>query len=160
MSSSSSSTALSLDHLPPSEQLCYVQCNICDTVLAVFTFTFSLLILARVFLFLHLINKQALLLYVIFSYILFNVLVYLLIFFRWVFLAAACSRLWLWDAAIAPTFCRLMLTCVVCCFLQQTSFITWLTLSTLHLITIFWYVLTGFVSYYLFFAFGLHIWYG
>ncbi|XP_028762673.1 axial regulator YABBY 1-like isoform X1 [Neltuma alba] len=33
--SSSSSTALSLDHLPPSEQLCYVHCNICDTVLAV-----------------------------------------------------------------------------------------------------------------------------
>ncbi|GMY30077.1 protein YABBY 4-like [Fagus crenata] len=34
MSSSNSST-LSLDHLPPSEQLCYVHCNICDTVLAV-----------------------------------------------------------------------------------------------------------------------------
>ncbi|EXB54452.1 hypothetical protein L484_019011 [Morus notabilis] len=34
MSSSSAST-LSLDHLPPSEQLCYVHCNICDTVLAV-----------------------------------------------------------------------------------------------------------------------------
>ncbi|KAI4315290.1 hypothetical protein L6164_028116 [Bauhinia variegata] len=32
---SSSSTALSLDHLTPSEQLCYVHCNICDTVLAV-----------------------------------------------------------------------------------------------------------------------------
>ncbi|KAK7389287.1 hypothetical protein VNO78_24154 [Psophocarpus tetragonolobus] len=32
---SSSSTTLSLDHLPPSEQLCYVHCNICDTVLAV-----------------------------------------------------------------------------------------------------------------------------
>ncbi|KAK3224852.1 hypothetical protein Dsin_004714 [Dipteronia sinensis] len=31
----SSSSALSLDHLPPSEQLCYVHCNICDTVLAV-----------------------------------------------------------------------------------------------------------------------------
>ncbi|KAH7549581.1 hypothetical protein JRO89_XS13G0052300 [Xanthoceras sorbifolium] len=30
----SSSSALSLDHLPPSEQLCYVHCNICDTVLA------------------------------------------------------------------------------------------------------------------------------
>ncbi|KAF7828386.1 axial regulator YABBY 1-like isoform X1 [Senna tora] len=37
MSSSSSTTALSLelDHLPPSDQLCYVQCNLCDTVLAV-----------------------------------------------------------------------------------------------------------------------------
>ncbi|KAL5551111.1 hypothetical protein UlMin_001287 [Ulmus minor] len=34
MSSSSAST-LSLDHLPPSEQLCYVHCTICDTVLAV-----------------------------------------------------------------------------------------------------------------------------
>ncbi|KAL1333570.1 hypothetical protein HN51_062417 [Arachis hypogaea] len=34
-SSSSSSTTLSLDHIPPSEQLCYVHCNICDTVLAV-----------------------------------------------------------------------------------------------------------------------------
>ncbi|KAJ1379619.1 YABBY protein [Sesbania bispinosa] len=33
--SSSSSTTLSLDHLPPSEQLCYVHCNICDTILAV-----------------------------------------------------------------------------------------------------------------------------
>lgn len=33
--SSSSSTSLQLDHLPPSEQLCYVHCNICDTVLAV-----------------------------------------------------------------------------------------------------------------------------
>ncbi|XP_061348253.1 axial regulator YABBY 1-like [Gastrolobium bilobum] len=33
--SSSSSTTLSLDHLPPSEQLCYVHCTICDTVLAV-----------------------------------------------------------------------------------------------------------------------------
>ncbi|KAE9597710.1 putative transcription factor C2C2-YABBY family [Lupinus albus] len=32
---SSSSTTLSLDHLSPSEQLCYVHCNICDTVLAV-----------------------------------------------------------------------------------------------------------------------------
>ncbi|QCD81259.1 protein YABBY 4-like [Vigna unguiculata] len=32
---SSSSTTISLDHLPPSEQLCYVHCNICDTVLAV-----------------------------------------------------------------------------------------------------------------------------
>ncbi|CAL0313402.1 unnamed protein product [Lupinus luteus] len=32
---SSSSTTLSLDHLPLSEQLCYVHCNICDTVLAV-----------------------------------------------------------------------------------------------------------------------------
>ncbi|PQQ18441.1 protein YABBY 4 [Prunus yedoensis var. nudiflora] len=34
MSSSSSASTLSLDHLPPSEQLCYVHCNICDTVLA------------------------------------------------------------------------------------------------------------------------------
>lgn len=32
---SSSPSSLSLDHLPPSEQLCYVHCNICDTVLAV-----------------------------------------------------------------------------------------------------------------------------
>lgn len=32
---SSSSTTLSLDHLPPSEQLCYVHCTICDTILAV-----------------------------------------------------------------------------------------------------------------------------
>ncbi|GAU23083.1 hypothetical protein TSUD_183840 [Trifolium subterraneum] len=32
MSSSSLST---LDHLPSSEQLCYVHCNICDTILAV-----------------------------------------------------------------------------------------------------------------------------
>ncbi|KDP25628.1 hypothetical protein JCGZ_20784 [Jatropha curcas] len=31
----SSSSSLSVDHLSPSEQLCYVQCNICDTVLAV-----------------------------------------------------------------------------------------------------------------------------
>ncbi|XP_059643880.1 axial regulator YABBY 1-like [Cornus florida] len=31
----SSSSTLSLDHLSPSEQLCYVHCNICDTVLAV-----------------------------------------------------------------------------------------------------------------------------
>ncbi|KAJ4843418.1 hypothetical protein Tsubulata_011669 [Turnera subulata] len=32
----SSSSTLSLDHLPAaSEQLCYVHCNICDTVLAV-----------------------------------------------------------------------------------------------------------------------------
>ncbi|XP_038996237.1 protein YABBY 4-like [Hibiscus syriacus] len=31
----SSSSTLSLDHLPPAEQLCYVHCNICDTVLAV-----------------------------------------------------------------------------------------------------------------------------
>ncbi|KAG9452403.1 hypothetical protein H6P81_005307 [Aristolochia fimbriata] len=31
----SSSSAFSLDHLPPSEQLCYVHCNFCDTVLAV-----------------------------------------------------------------------------------------------------------------------------
>ncbi|XWS38522.1 hypothetical protein CRYUN_Cryun19dG0138500 [Craigia yunnanensis] len=31
----SSSSTTSLDHLPPSEQLCYVHCNICDTVLAV-----------------------------------------------------------------------------------------------------------------------------
>ncbi|KAJ0106224.1 hypothetical protein Patl1_18554 [Pistacia atlantica] len=31
----SSSSTLSLDHLPPSEQLCYVHCTICDTVLAV-----------------------------------------------------------------------------------------------------------------------------
>ncbi|KAI5417438.1 axial regulator YABBY 1 isoform X2 [Lathyrus oleraceus] len=30
-----SSSSLSLDHLPPSEQLCYVHCNICDTILAV-----------------------------------------------------------------------------------------------------------------------------
>ncbi|XP_021901943.1 protein YABBY 4-like isoform X2 [Carica papaya] len=35
MSMSSSSALSSLDHLPPSEQLCYVHCNICDTVLAV-----------------------------------------------------------------------------------------------------------------------------
>ncbi|CAI9093780.1 OLC1v1029352C1 [Oldenlandia corymbosa var. corymbosa] len=37
-SSSSSSSTLSLDHhhhLPPSEQLCYVHCNLCDTVLVV-----------------------------------------------------------------------------------------------------------------------------
>nr|UFY86323.1 YABBY5 protein [Averrhoa carambola] len=32
---SSSASTLSLDHLPPTEQLCYVHCNICDTVLAV-----------------------------------------------------------------------------------------------------------------------------
>lgn len=32
---SSSSSTLSLDHLSPSEQLCYVHCNLCDTVLAV-----------------------------------------------------------------------------------------------------------------------------
>ncbi|DAD49673.1 TPA_asm: hypothetical protein HUJ06_031857 [Nelumbo nucifera] len=31
----SSSSAFSLDHLSPSEQLCYVHCNFCDTVLAV-----------------------------------------------------------------------------------------------------------------------------
>ncbi|XP_026460190.1 axial regulator YABBY 3-like [Papaver somniferum] len=31
----SSSSAFSLDHLSPSEQLCYVHCNLCDTVLAV-----------------------------------------------------------------------------------------------------------------------------
>ncbi|XP_077234382.1 axial regulator YABBY 1-like [Tasmannia lanceolata] len=30
-----STSAFSLDHLPPSEQLCYVHCNFCDTVLAV-----------------------------------------------------------------------------------------------------------------------------
>ncbi|KAF3448385.1 hypothetical protein FNV43_RR09098 [Rhamnella rubrinervis] len=36
MSSSTSASTLSqLDHSPPSEQLCYVHCNICDTVLAV-----------------------------------------------------------------------------------------------------------------------------
>nr|AEK35320.1 YABBY3-like protein [Eschscholzia californica subsp. californica] len=34
-SSSSNSSAFSLDHLSPSEQLCYVHCNLCDTVLAV-----------------------------------------------------------------------------------------------------------------------------
>ncbi|XP_059657472.1 axial regulator YABBY 1-like isoform X1 [Cornus florida] len=34
-SSSSSSSPLLLDQFPPSEQLCYVHCNICDTVLAV-----------------------------------------------------------------------------------------------------------------------------
>ncbi|CAJ2664095.1 axial regulator YABBY 1-like isoform X2 [Trifolium pratense] len=33
--SSSSSSLSSLDHLPSSEQLCYVHCNICDTILAV-----------------------------------------------------------------------------------------------------------------------------
>nr|XP_023898878.1 axial regulator YABBY 1-like isoform X2 [Quercus suber] len=32
---SASSTAFSPDHLSPSEQLCYVHCNFCDTVLAV-----------------------------------------------------------------------------------------------------------------------------
>ncbi|KAH9777387.1 Axial regulator YABBY 1 [Citrus sinensis] len=32
---SSSSTTLSLDQFPTSEQLCYVHCNLCDTVLAV-----------------------------------------------------------------------------------------------------------------------------
>ncbi|KAK8520841.1 hypothetical protein V6N13_076977 [Hibiscus sabdariffa] len=31
----SSSSTLSLDHLPPSQQLCYVHCTVCDTVLAV-----------------------------------------------------------------------------------------------------------------------------
>ncbi|XP_043717356.1 protein YABBY 4-like [Telopea speciosissima] len=35
MSSSSTTTTFSLDHLSPSEQLCYVHCNFCDTVLAV-----------------------------------------------------------------------------------------------------------------------------
>ncbi|KAL6979705.1 hypothetical protein U1Q18_021361 [Sarracenia purpurea var. burkii] len=36
MSSSSPSSSLSLNHLPSAaEQLCYVHCNICDTVLAV-----------------------------------------------------------------------------------------------------------------------------
>jgi hypothetical protein len=36
-SSSSSSAAFPLDHLAPSptEQLCYVHCNCCDTILAV-----------------------------------------------------------------------------------------------------------------------------
>jgi hypothetical protein len=36
-SSSSSSAAFPLDHLAPSptEQLCYVHCNFCDTILAV-----------------------------------------------------------------------------------------------------------------------------
>lgn len=32
---SSTTTTLSLDHITSSEQLCYVHCNICDTVLAV-----------------------------------------------------------------------------------------------------------------------------
>ncbi|XP_043717344.1 axial regulator YABBY 1-like [Telopea speciosissima] len=32
---SSSSSTFTLDHLSPSEQLCYVHCNFCDTVLAV-----------------------------------------------------------------------------------------------------------------------------
>lgn len=41
MSMSSSSTTLSLDQFPTSEQLCYVHCNLCDTVLAVsFLFIF------------------------------------------------------------------------------------------------------------------------
>ncbi|XXG44248.1 hypothetical protein AAC387_Pa01g4105 [Persea americana] len=31
----STSSPFSLDHLPPSEQLCHVHCNFCDTVLAV-----------------------------------------------------------------------------------------------------------------------------
>ncbi|XP_071918373.1 uncharacterized protein [Coffea arabica] len=38
-STSSTTTTLSLDHLASSEQLCYVHCNICDTVLAVYCFT-------------------------------------------------------------------------------------------------------------------------
>ncbi|RZR98622.1 hypothetical protein BHM03_00028048 [Ensete ventricosum] len=41
---SSSSAAFSLDHLstpPPSEQLCYVHCNFCDTVLAVYARSYS-----------------------------------------------------------------------------------------------------------------------
>ncbi|XP_010676177.2 axial regulator YABBY 1 isoform X1 [Beta vulgaris subsp. vulgaris] len=35
MSSSTTTTNLSLDHFPPSEQLCYLQCTRCETVLAV-----------------------------------------------------------------------------------------------------------------------------
>lgn len=48
-SNMSSSSTLSLDHLPPSEQLCYVHCNICDTVLAVSYFISSLFFLALTF---------------------------------------------------------------------------------------------------------------
>lgn len=48
-SNMSSSSTLSLDHLPPSEQLCYVHCNICDTVLAVSYFISPLFFLALIF---------------------------------------------------------------------------------------------------------------
>lgn len=43
---SASSAAFSPDHLSPSDQLCYVHCNFCDTVLAVSYLSLSLISLS------------------------------------------------------------------------------------------------------------------
>lgn len=118
-----SSSSLSLDHLPPSEQLCYVHCNICDTILAVYISIYHFLThftsLSRFF-FLH-----------------FSTFFFVSLSCRWVFLALACSRLLLWDVVIA--LISFLLTCVHCFFHLLTSFI-WDTLSSPQLIT-FWLVI-------------------
>jgi len=129
---SSSSTSFSPDqHLSPSDQLCYVHCNFCDTVLAVssitllFTFLIiSLLMQSNCFFPFTLHLPNMLLLLVLCSQT-----------FRWVFLAPVCLRLSLWDVVIAPTFSQS--TCVACFFLQLIRF-TWAT--PFSLLKIFWYI--------------------
>lgn len=104
---------------PSSEQLCYVHCNICDTVLAVNIlqlFGYSL------------------------GFVVVFVLIVNLCFIRWVFLVVVCSKGSPFVVAIAPIFCRW--TCVVACFsLLQISFMALLTQPltfSLPILTISW----------------------
>lgn len=135
--SNSPSVPSSLNHHLPSsssEQLCYVHCNICDTVLAVHMhiFTSSL-------------SNQFPHFYILISFkfehwLKFN-------FFwgrncRWVFRVQACLRRWQYDAATAAISSQLI--CEGCCYqLQHLISFSFLILSSflLPLITISWYSL-------------------
>ena len=132
----SSSSSLSLDHLPPSEQLCYVHCNICDTVLAVLLSQIISFIVSNIyhplspFCFYFLRHFRFL------SSFLYSLCISLIcwgswLHDRWVFLAPAYSRQLLFDVVTAPI--SFPSTCVGCFCLLLASF-PWVTISTLLLI--------------------------
>lgn len=135
-------------HLSPTpEQLCYVQCNFCETVLAVYIIIICMILyISSISCFKISWSLKAV-------WISLQNLIKLLwcvccCCCRWVFLAAVCSQLLLFDVGTAPIFC--LLTCVPIFFLLlllplRISFILAITSS---LIKTLWYNLINLLTTY------------
>lgn len=141
MSNMSSSSTLSLDHhhhLTSSEQLCYLQCNLCHTALAVYV-PICFVFLATLFVFSPSLSFHPTI-RVSWQCFSCDICVFLWWFcgliIRWVFHVLVCSKLWLFDAGTAPISCQL--TQGGCFCLLLISFITLATHSSLLRPTVFW----------------------
>ena len=132
---SASSTAFSPDHLSPSEQLCYVHCNFCDTVLAVPPYLLLSLSESLYYFMIYPFAPTIFFLFFFNGFLYVLGLVFLCVF-RWVFLALVCSRPSQFDVVTAPT--SSLWTCVAFSFLQLTSFI--LVMLSSVLLKIFRYI--------------------